>query len=254
MIYWADRGAGPASSAEHDQRNGDSNVGDQWYDAFANAGAERRGSFPRQSLRGGHGSAQEGPLDQSGNQVIERMHDRSIGDHDLPTAVLKSRSSALEQLSDSNRRLMDRIDILLRIQEREQVLRQQLQNQVDRLSDRIPERALALPETPQVASDSVVNELKPVLTAMLDLLERCLPRAQASAESKTPAVQDRVEVPAPEVYPTLPEILRRPLEELTSGSGEEKPRKRTDGANIGGANTKETLPRPPVQTRAVMPG
>ncbi len=244
-------------------------MGDHWYDAFANAGAERRGSLPRQSLRGGHGPDQEDPVGQSGYQVIERMRDRSIGNDDLPASVLKSQSTALEQLSDNNRRLMDRIDTLLRIQEREQVLRQQLQNQVDRLSDRIPERTLALPESPKVASDSVVNELKPVLIAMLDLLERCLPGAQINTGSRNSAQGDRFEAPAPEVYPTLPEILRRPLEELTSASGEEKRRKRTGranlggaklsgmntgGANMGGVNTKETLPRPPVQTRAVMPG
>ena len=231
------------------QGTGENILGDNWYDAFANAGAKRRGSLPRQSLRGGNGSARGRPPEQSGYHMTERMHDRSIGDHDIPTAVFAMQSSALEQLSDSNRRLMDRIDTLLRIQEREQVLRQQLQNQVDRLSGRIPEGSLALPEPPQAARNSAVNDLKPVLMAMLDLLERCLSGAQAGAEPRNPAVQDRFETPAPEVYPTLPEILRRPLEELTSESGAEKRGKRTDGAN-----TKETLPRPPVQTRAVMPG
>ena len=174
------------------RETGECKVGDHWYDAFAdagNTGAKRRGSLPRRRLRGGNGSAQGRPPVQGGFQMTERILDRLIGDHDVPSGALKLQSCALAQLSDSNRRLLDRIETLLLIQEREQVLRQQLQNQVDRLSERIPEGSMALPETHQAVSDAVVKELKPVLMAMLDLFERCVPGTQAEPGSKPPAPQ-----------------------------------------------------------------
>ena len=82
-------------------------------------------------------------------------------------------------------------------------------------------------------------EIKPVLMAILDLLESTLPR---SAETAKPADPVLLSAPASIVaevkddFRRLPEILTRPLEELTHGSG-----------NTGSA------PVPPPETRGARP-
>lgn len=156
--------------------------------------------------------------------------------------IVRLQSSELERLARENDRLMDRIDTLLRLQEREQVLRQQMQAQIGQLGERIAAwQPQALPASDAAAKPHHEDdEIKPVLLAMLDLLERMAPgatgRAATSAadEAEAPPQNAPAGMPpepesdaaadgvmaggnegADEVF-HLPEILRRPIEDLTT--------------------------------------
>jgi hypothetical protein len=94
-------------------------------------------------------------------------------------------------------------------------------------------------------------EIKPVLMAILDLLESALPRGAETA--KPTAVVGGAPVSAPaslvaevmDEFRQLPEILTRPLEELTSGPG-----------NAGSAPQRTAelpAPVPPREPRARRP-
>lgn len=177
--------------------------------------------------------------------------------------IVRLQSSELERLARENDRLMDRIDTLLRLQEREQVLRQQMQAQIGQLGERIAAwQPQALPASGAAAKPRHEDDqIKPVLLAMLDLLERIAPGAtghaatsprptigEAPAESarqthaatsaadaaKAPPQSAPAGMPPPsESDPAadrvmagrnegageafrLPEILRRPIEDLTT--------------------------------------
>lgn len=165
--------------------------------------------------------------------------------------IVRLQSSELERLARENDRLMDRIDTLLRLQEREQVLRQQMQAQIGQLGERIaawqPQALPASGAAPKPHHED--DQMKPVLLAMLDLLERIAPGATGHAATsprpttgEAPAA-DGAEAPpqsAPAGMPPpyesdpaadrvmagrnegaseafrLPEILRRPIEDLTT--------------------------------------
>lgn len=136
--------------------------------------------------------------------------------------LVNLQSTEIQRLSRANEQLFDRIETFLQIQEREQVLRQQLQNQVDRLTERL---GLPTPAVNQVAEpdrgsaerhtgDKVTEEIKPVLVAILDVLERSFQQPETGPE---PVPEARHNPLPPEPYRTLPDILTRPVEDLLSG-------------------------------------
>lgn len=138
------------------------------------------------------------------------------------TVLVNLQSAEIQRLSRANEQLFDRIETFLQIQEREQVLRQQLQNQLDRLTERL---GLPMPAVNQVAEpdrgsaerhtgDKVTEKIKPVLVAILEVLERSFQQPEASPE---PAREARWNPLPPEPYRTLPDILTRPVEDLVSG-------------------------------------
>lgn len=193
--------------------------------------------------------------------------------------IVRLQSSELERLARENARLMDRIETLLRLQEREQVLRQQMQAQIGQLGDRIAEwqpKALAAPATdPAEAGER--EEIKPVLLAMLDLLERMAPGATARAAPQPTAAVPQPEMVSPatetEILPSaeaggdleaiaedphanqvdeaeadggtirLPEILTRPIEDLTTA-------RRTESTTAApGKDTKPVAQTPASRSR-----
>ncbi len=141
--------------------------------------------------------------------------------------LVNQQSAEIQRLARANEQLFDRIGAFLQIQEREQVLRQQLQNQIDRLTERLglPNPAVdqaidTAPEpgpTPEPAerhtADRVTEEIKPVLMAMLEVIERAF---QQPEKGPKPAREDRWNPLPPEPYRTLPDILTRPIEDLLS--------------------------------------
>ncbi len=142
--------------------------------------------------------------------------------------LVNLQSAEIQRLSRANEQLFDRIETFLHIQEREQVLRQQLQNQLDRLTERLglPNPAVdqaidTAPEsgpTPEPAErhagDKVTEEIKPLLVAILEVLERSFQQPEKGPE---PAREARRNPLPPEPYRTLPDILTRPVEDLLSG-------------------------------------
>lgn len=166
-------------------------------------------------------------------------------------AVIRLQSNELERLSRENERLMSHFASFLQLHEEEQRRRQELQDKFQR----IVEQQAAHAPVPQhdtndirrAVRESTVGEIKPALVAILDLLERVLQRP--SDVALEPVIQaDRINapesIPAPHngvdqesattsepaaglVTPALPiatehtrlpDILTRPLDELTSDS------------------------------------
>jgi hypothetical protein len=90
-------------------------------------------------------------------------------------AVVELQRAELDRLLRDNGWLHQRLDELMTFQEREQVLRQQMQGTVDRLTDR-----LTLPAPSSVDSEAIRREaraeietaLKPVLVEILEALAR----------------------------------------------------------------------------------
>ncbi len=155
---------------------------------------------------------------------------------DLAT-IIRLQSTQLERLAAENERLMARLEAFFRVHEHEQKLRQQLERQIEHLSQRVaaPQPACDLGEIRREARESVTAEIKPVLVTMVDLLERTLKQQDAEAEPAPGAPEANPGAPeanpgppgqtapdplACEGFLRLPEILTRPLEDLTTAARE----------------------------------
>ena len=131
-------------------------------------------------------------------------------------ALLNLQHAELDRLARNNERLMNRIDTLLQIQEREQVLRKQLQNQFEQIKHLSP--GADLEAVRREARTGVTEELKPVLLAILEALERFAHKPEGKrvpAEATPPS--DPLHF---EDYGKLPAILTRPLDELVEDRGD----------------------------------
>lgn len=94
------------------------------------------------------------------------IEDLSPGE--LATVVELQRVELNRLLSDQ-KRLNDRIDVMLQLQEREQVLRQQMQVSLDRL---VEQRGVAQPTSAQPTSALSMPDDLPLLNDRLDRAER----------------------------------------------------------------------------------
>jgi hypothetical protein len=131
-------------------------------------------------------------------------------------AIIRLQSTELERLALENERLMARVETFLRFHENEQKLHQDLQERIERLSQDAAPRAPALDadEVRREVRASMSEEIKPVLVAILDLLERSR-RQPAREADAAPARAIGNPLPVDE-FLRLPEILTRPLEELVT--------------------------------------
>jgi hypothetical protein len=134
-------------------------------------------------------------------------------------AIIRLQSTELERIAIENERLMDRLDTFFRLHENDQRLRQDLQEQIQNLNERAKNSAPAydIDAVRREARECMIEEIKPVLVAILDLIEHSLPR---SAEEPGRAPQSTSNPLPREEFLRLPEILTRPLEELTTQVGE----------------------------------
>lgn len=140
--------------------------------------------------------------------------------------IIKLQSTELERLARENERLSDQIDKLLELQEREQTLRHQLQGHLDHLeADKyLPNDSVDRDTIRQEARNDITGEVKPVLTAILELLERSLNRPAEDAGVSAAPHPDVAEPPSAhslpahtfEQFQALPDILTRPIEDLTA--------------------------------------
>ncbi len=135
-------------------------------------------------------------------------------------AIIRLQSTELERLALENERLMARLETFFRFHENEQKRHQDLQERIERLSqDAAPRtRALDVDEFRREVCASMTEEIKPVLAAILDLLERSLQQPDREPDA-APAPAIRNPLPVDE-FLRLPEILTRPLEELVTPLGE----------------------------------
>ncbi len=143
----------------------------------------------------------------------------AIGYGDL-AAIIRLQSTEMERLAFENERLMDRLETFFGLHENDQRLRQDLQEQIQYVNQRA--EAWAPPQDADAIRHEVreimIEEIKPVMVAILDLLERSLERpAEAPAGASAQAPRHPL---AMEGLLRLPEILTRPLEELITPVGE----------------------------------
>ena len=166
-------------------------------------------------------------------------------------AIIRLQSTEMERLAFENERLMDRLETFFGLHENDQRLRQDLQEQIQHLNERAEACAPAqdVDTIRREVRESMIEEIKPVMVAILELLERSLERP-AEAPGVPPAQAPRNPLPMEDIL-RLPEILTRPLEELTTpvgkapaghpgpGSGASGPSERSNGA---GQNQRPARP------------
>lgn len=135
-------------------------------------------------------------------------------------AIIRLQSTELERLALENERLMARLETFFRFHEDAQKRHQDLQERIERLSQDAapPTRALDVDEFRREVCASMIEEIKPVLAAILDLLEHSLQHPDGEQDAE-PAPAIRNPLPVDE-FLRLPEILTRPLEELITPLGE----------------------------------
>ena len=151
----------------------------------------------------------------------------SIQPRSALAAIIRLQSTEIERLALENDRLAVRLDAVSQLHEDERNRRRNLDQQLQDASPRndSPAPAFDVEEIRRAAREGMSVEIKPVLMAILDLLETSLPRG---AQKATPtATVEGAPVPASvslvaeamDDLQRLPEILTRPIEELTSDSG-----------------------------------
>ena len=150
----------------------------------------------------------------------------SLNSDSVLAAINRLQSSEIERLTLENEQLAERMDAVNQHLEDEQNRRRSLDQQLREASLRNapPAPAFDVEEIRRAAREGMSAEIKPVLTAILDLLESALSRG---AETIGPAaVNGDTTVPTPaslakeviDDFQQLPQILTRPIEELI-GSG-----------------------------------
>ncbi len=179
----------------------------------------------------GSPAANHGDIDQV--DKVERIHavtGKSEGDSLQSDSALSTinrlQSSEIERLTLENERLEERMDAVNQLIEDEQNRRRSLDQQLREASLRNapPAPAFDVEEIRRAAREGMSAEIKPVLTAILDLLESALSRGTETMDPA--AVNEDTTVPTPANlvkdvigdFQQLPQILTRPIEELMGGS------------------------------------
>ncbi len=189
--------------------------------------------------------------------AVDRIADGdSIQPRSALAAIIRLQSTEIERLALENDRLAVQLSAVHQYHENEQSQRRNLERQLReaRARNEPPAPAFDIEEVRRAAREGMSAEIKPVLVAILDLLESTLPRG-AEAE-KPAAVVGGAPVSTPaslaaEVmndFHRLPEILTRPLEELMTGPGNagSAPQPVADPpAPVPPEETRLRRPRPP---------
>ncbi len=180
-------------------------------------------------------------------------------------AINRLQSTEIEHLALENDRLAARLDTVSQLHEDERDRRRNLDRQLleANLRNDPPAPAFDLDEVRRAARDGMSAEIKPVLMAILDLLETTLPRSadlpRRSEKAHPATVVEAMPAPAPanligevmDELQRLPEILTRPIEELTSGSDKvgSTPARVVDpsvqAVQVTPRETRPRQPRPP---------
>ena len=208
-------------------------------------------------------AASRGDLDRIRIDRVEQIpvDGIAVGDSIRPqsalAAIIRLQSSEIERLALENDRLAVQLSAVHQFHQNEQNQRRNLERQLREASARNepPAPAFDVEEIRRAAREGMSAEVKPVLVAILSLLESTLPRgveAEKPAAEKPAAEEPAAEEPAAEKpaaekpaaekpvavvggapvstpadlaaevvndFHRLPQILTRPLEELMSGAG-----------------------------------
>ena len=147
--------------------------------------------------------------------------------HGELAAILRLQSTEIERLALENDRLAACLDAVHQRHDTEQNQRRDLEQLLRAANARneTPAPAFDVEDVRRAAREGMSTEIKPVLVAILDLLETTMSRTAGTA---APAAADApVSAPAPvnlfaevkDEFHRLPDILTRPLEELMARSG-----------------------------------
>ena len=135
-----------------------------WYDVFKNAESNVR-PFP------GSEPASRDSTTTLDPEALARLGPES---KDALSSLLVLQSDTVERLVRDNERLMDRVEKLLQIQEREQALRLQMQDQVMVLASQVIEQA-ANTDAEKIIRETrkrLTAEIRPVLLALVEAMEK----------------------------------------------------------------------------------
>jgi hypothetical protein len=188
-----------------------------------------------------HASASDNgdPVSADNVEQIHAIDGIAAGDSIQPrsalAAIIRLQSTEIERLTLENDRFATRLNAVHQLLEDEQNRRRILDRQRHETSlrNQPPAPPINVEEIRRAAREGMSTEIKPVLMAILDLLESTLSRGAETA--KATAVAEGVPLGAPVETPAsliaevkdefqqLPKILTRPLEELTSGPGNTSP-------------------------------
>ncbi len=186
-----------------------------------------------------HGDIHRINPDPVTTQEIEQIHavdeiadGSSMQPRSALAAIIRLQSTEIERLALDNDRLAARLDAVRQLHEDERNQRLDLDRRLHDASPRheTPPPAIDVEEIRRAAREGMSAEIKPVLTAILDLLESTLPRGGEIAKSTAVVEGTPVSAPASLVAEVigdlqrLPDILTRPIEELTSDTGNAGPR------------------------------
>ncbi|MHA1151457.1 MAG: hypothetical protein ACTSQ7_02115 [Alphaproteobacteria bacterium] len=180
----------------------------------------------------------------------------SIQPRSALAAIIRLQSTEIERLALDNDRLAARLDAVSQRHEDERNQRRNLDQQLRdaNLRNDPPAPAIDMEEIRRAAREGMSAEIKPVLTAILDLLESTLSRGAETAQPTAVIEGTPVSASASLVAEVigdlqrLPEILTRPIEELTSDSGNAGPtpdRVADSPARLMPRDTHARHPRPP---------
>lgn len=129
-------------------------------------------------------------------------------------AFLRLQSTELQRLGRTQQDLVNRLDTVLHVQKQDRVLLQNLQEQVERLTDRVERQPPTI--EPDVISQEVRNgvtaDLQPILVAVVELLELAMRVGSAPSHATSSGVEG--EASPGEDFRRLPDILTRSLDEL----------------------------------------
>ncbi len=194
-------------------------------------------AWPAPREAGGHNPVDDVPASAAGTfptrDEIPELTPDLVPHHSAATnygdlaAIIRLQSTEIERLALENDRLAARMDAVHQQQETEQNQHRDLEQRLREANARneIPAPAFDVEEIRRAAREGMSAEIKPVLVAILDLLESTLSHTsetakpvEAEAEAPVPAPTDLIAEIRGDFH-RLPDILTRPLEELTSRSG-----------------------------------
>lgn len=189
----------------------------------------------RRSPAADHGDMDRIKIDPVGADEVGQIHavdgiedGDSVQPRSALAAIIRLQSSEIERLALENDRLATRLNAVSQLHEDERNRRRNLDQKLQDASlwNDPPAPAFNAEEIRAATREEMSAEIKPVLTAILDLLETTLPRGAETAKPAAVAGETPVSASASLVAEVmgdlqrLPKILTRPIEELTSDPGE----------------------------------
>lgn len=152
-----------------------------WYDVFKTEDANIR-AFP------GNETAASDPVRPPVS--LESVQKIELQNPDTLASLLILQSNTVDRLVRDNDKLMDRVEKLLHIQEREQALRLQMQDQIMTLANQVIDQA-ATADPEEIIKETrrrLTAEIRPVLLALVEAVEENKPTQELANRASAGAI------------------------------------------------------------------